>query len=338
MVSTSSPGKIILFGEHSVVYNKLGIATAINRKTRVKVEKNKNQFFEFYQKFPNFEYYFKRTKDEIDKILDKFEKNFKEKDWASMKELSFDDALVVVFGHLIKKYGYEDIYVTAEQEGSLKGLGGSASTFAALALAYKKFRGYDNQDRKEISDFALKGDIVAHAGTPSGIDNSTVTYGGYITFQKSKGLTPLETGLKMNIIIVNSGEPAATAETVAYVRKQREEDPEKIDKIMDNLDKIANDALDAIKNKDSETVGKLMYDFYEELKKTNISTPKLEKIIKIAKDNNVLGAKPTGGWGGGNCIVLVKDDKEAEKIINIYKENGFDAFKTTVGVEGVIVE
>jgi mevalonate kinase len=139
----------------------------------------------------------------------------------------------------------------------------------------------------------------------------------------------------MNIIIVNSGEAAETAETVAYVRRQRKENPEKVNAVMDKLDEITIAALKSLKKKDGETVGKLMYDYYEELKKMDISTIKLDKVIEIARKNNALGAKPTGGWGGGNCIVLVKSNKEADNIIKVYKKNGFDAFKTVVGVEGV---
>jgi mevalonate kinase len=53
--------------------------------------------------------------------------------------------------------------------------------------------------------------------------------------------------------------------------------------------------------------------------------------------NGALGAKPTGGWGGGCCIALAKDQEQADMLAKAYRDNGFNSFQAKVGVEGISV-
>jgi mevalonate kinase len=108
-----------------------------------------------------------------------------------------------------------------------------------------------------------------------------------------------------------------------------------VDQILDRLHNISLQSLDALRERNLEFLGELMLEYYLELKKLNISTEKLDKIIEIAVKNKALGAKPTGGWGGGCCIVLARNQKHAEDLIKIYKDNNFNCFQTKIGVEGV---
>jgi len=82
----------------------------------------------------------------------------------------------------------------------------------------------------------------------------------------------------------------------------------------------------------------LMTDYYVELRKLNISTKALDQIVKMAIKNKALGAKPTGGWGGGSVIVLAESEKNVLELIELFNKNGFDAFQTKLGVEGVRIE
>ena len=148
----------------------------------------------------------------------------------------------------------------------------------------------------------------------------------------------MDVDFEIPILIVDSGEPAKTSETVSYVRKLRGEDVAFVDSVFEKLDKISRNALSALKLKDLAEFGRLMYEYYSELRKLNISTDRLDAIIGIARSSGALGAKPTGGWGGGNCIVLAKDNEHAQKLVGVYKQSGFEAFSAKLGVEGVKIE
>ena len=334
MIVTTAPGKVILFGEHAVVYDKLGIAASVDKRCIVTVTSNEedNVILEIKN------LYLKKslTENELFELFNIADKLKKENKFDEIKELQKKEKLnapFFVIASLMKKYGFKPIKIIDESKVP-KNLGSGSSAFSAIALALSKFLGA-NLTKKEISDLAYEGDVIAHGGTPSGIDSSIVTYGGYIKYRKSEGVKPLNINFNLPLIFVDSGEPAKTSETVPYVRKQREENKEFVDMILERLNNISVQSLDALKGQNLELIGELMLEYYLELKKLNISTEKLDKIIEIAVKNKALGAKPTGGWGGGCCIVLAKDQSQAEELIKIYKENGFNSFQAKIGVKGV---
>lgn len=334
MIVTSAPGKVILFGEHAVVYDKLGIAASVDKRCFIKVDSdNENNIL-----IDNKGLKLKKalTKDELFKLFENIEKLKKEKNFNEIREIGKKEKLAAPFfviANLMKKYGFKPIRIVIETEVP-KNLGSGSSIFSAIALAVSKFLG-KNLSKKEISDFAYEGDIIAHGGTPSGIDNSIVTYGGYIQYKKSEGIKPLNVNFKLPLIFVDSGEQAKTGETVPYVREQREENQKFVDQILERLNNISIQSLDALKKQNLGLIGELMLEYYIELKKLNISTEKLDKIIEIAIKSKALGAKPTGGWGGGCCIILAKNQEQAKDLLKIYKESGFNSFQAKIGVEGV---
>lgn len=358
MIITSAPGKIILFGEHAVVYDKLSIATAIDKKVRVTVNPGEEDVKIISR---NFNLEKKLSGKKLFELLEKFNYLKQKKDFHKIKEMGDKDLLSPVFiviASILRKYGFQkvnpvrknrtldqtrlfkkgpgfsnEVNILIESEIP-KNLGSSSAVFAAIALGISKFLGKD-LSKKEISDLAFQGDIIAHGGTPSGIDNNIVTYGGFVKYRKSEGITSLDVDFNLPLIIVDSGEPARTGETVSYIRKQREENPKFVNSVLNSLDDITKRALESLNSKNSKDLGKLMFDYYQELKKLNISTPELDKIIGIARQNRTLGAKPTGGWGGGCCLVLAKNQKEILNLMRIFKEKGFKSFQSKIGVEGV---
>jgi mevalonate kinase len=334
MIVTTAPGKVILFGEHAVVYDKIGIASAVDKRCFITVTNHNENNILIDNKGLNLKE--SLTEDELIKLFDIVEKLKKENNFDEIKELGKKDKLnapFFVIANLIKKYGFKPAKIFIETNIP-KNLGTSSSIFAALALALSKF--LDKElSKKEISDFSYEGDIIAHGGTPSGIDNSIVTYGGYIQYRKSEGVKPLDVNFKLPLIFVDSGEPSKTGETVPFVRKQREGNKKFVDMILERLNNISLQSLDALKEQNIELMGELMIEYYLELKKLNISIEKLDKIIEIAIKSKALGAKPTGGWGGGCCIVLANNEKQAEELVKIYNDNGFNSFQTEIGVDGV---
>jgi len=334
MIITSAPGKIILFGEHAVVYDKLGIACSIDKRCNVKILPNsKNNVFIEAEDF-NLKDSLKKRElfnlwEEINYLING--KRFKE-----IREIFKKNQLIpsfFVISNILKKYGFKGLKLKIKSQVP-KNLGSSSAVFSAISLAVLSFLG-KKVSKKEISDFAYQGDLIAHGGTPSGIDNSIVTYGGYLKYRKSKGIEFLKVDFKIPLLVVDSGEKTITGETVSYIRKRRQENPEFINSVLDSLNDISEKALECLKLQDFDNLGKLMYRYYKELKKLDISTSKLDKIIEIALQNRVLGVKPTGGWGGGCCVVLVKNQKRITDLIEVFERKGFKSFQAKIGVEGV---
>lgn len=333
MIKVSSPGKIILFGEHAVVYDKLGISAAAGKYTNVSI--NSQDIDSVLIKSVNLDLEDRKNKEEIFNLVRQIDRLRQEEKINEIKDMAKRDKLLpsfLVVGKIMMKYRFRPCSLEIKSEVP-KNLGSSASVFNGIARGLSEFLGL-NLDKEGIGYFANEGDIAVH-GTPSGIDAYTIAYGGWNIFKKSEGIKSLDNDLKISLIIVDSGEPARTGEMVASIRKQKEKNSSLVNVIMNKLDTISRNGLDSLKSHDLKSIGISMIEYYHELKKLNISTPKLDEIVEIAIKNNLLGAKPTGGWGGGSCIVLAKDKKQVIEIINIYKNNGFNAFEIKVGVEGV---
>jgi mevalonate kinase len=272
-----------------------------------------------------------KTKQEIEKLVSYIDSLREEDKIKEVKKLAEADKLLpsfYVIGKLIQEYGFKPCSIEINSNVP-KNLGSSASVSNAIVYAYLKLLGLE-LSTKEIAEFANEGDKVVH-GRASGIDAFTIAYGGWLTYRKSRGIKPLEIDFEFPLLIVDSGEPSNTSETVGHIEQQKEKNSEFVDSILDKLNSISNQALKVIKDQDLEEIGNLMVEYYEELRKLNISTKKLDEIIKIALRNKAF-AKPTGGWGGGCCIVLASN---LEKLEKVYKAKGYKVFRVRLGTKGV---
>jgi len=140
---------------------------------------------------------------------------------------------------------------------------------------------------------------------------------------------------KFPILIVNSHEPARTSETILKVSTIIKRKKKFGEKVLEELDQISKDATKALNEMDLERIGNLMYKYYYKLREFGISTKILDKIVDISLKKGTLGAKPTGGWGGGCCLVLGKDLNHLKKLRDYFSKYGFYSFITYLGERGV---
>ncbi len=328
------PGKVILFGEHAVVYDRLGIAGAVDERVTVKVSEGKNGVELIRQLAPKKTVF---SKEKLFGKLELFRRLYAEKEFDSLKAMSFVDSLMVVAAETMDRFGYKDARIELSFRHAMTGIGRSASKSAGIAMAFANFLGKEIR-KKEIAEIAYLGDVVAHGGTPSGIDTSTVTYGGYVSYRKSQGVKTLEINQQLPLVLVNSGDPSKTSVTVPAVRRLRQQNQESVDKILDEIDSISLKAIDLLKTNSLGEIGKLMNRNHILLKQLGVSTKKLDSLCGLAIANGALGAKLTGGGGGGGMIALASDEKAAKKLRNAYEARGFKALKTSLGVEGARLE
>lgn len=299
-------GKVILFGEHFVVYGIPAIAAALSGKTIAKIEDS----------------------DKFELIDDRpATPGYKEK-----KKSQQDDSLRMIFEFL--KIDVEKNPIKITLSGDLyaaSGVGASAASCAAIARALNEHFNLGLDD-EGINRVAYEGEKGYH-GTPSGIDNTAATYGGIILFKKGDPPKIERISMKNPIEIVegNTGLTSDTKSVVEDVAKKREENPEEFEKIFNRAKEITEEAKEALMNSDAERVGALMDENQELLRKIGVSCNELEILIKIAKDNGALGAKLTGTGRGGLMVSLTPGKELQERTANSMKEQGFMVFSNNIG-------
>ena len=214
------------------------------------------------------------------------------------------------------------------------GVGASAAQCTSLARALSETLNL-NLDDEKINEVAYEGEKAYH-GTPSGIDNTASTYGGLIWFVRNldtgkNTMDLLQSPRKMLIVIANSGITASTTEVVADVRRLREGNPEKIEKIFGEYKKLVEAAKRALLKGDIATVGNLMNRNHKMLQQITVSGEINDELVEIALENGAIGAKLTGTGRGGLVIGLAENEDIQEKIVNVMVEKGYSAWRTTIG-------
>ena len=312
MAKASAPGKLILFGEHFVVYGLPAIATAIEARTVADVQRVKE--FSLKDDRPATPGYKKEKHDQQSDSIRR----------------------------ILKATGLEGEKVRITLSGDLiaaSGVGASGASCAAIAAALnEEFSLGLNRDR--INDVAYEGEKGYH-GVPSGIDNCCSTYGGFIHFKKDlktgrNSIQQLRSKAHLSIVVGNTGLTSNTTKVVADVRAEREKDPEKFQKIFDNYSKIVEEAKASVENGDMVKLGLLMNMNHLLLEEIGVSCDELEELVDLASKNGALGAKLTGTGRGGLMVALVTGET-AGMVASAIKKAGFHFEITKIGAEGVKV-
>jgi mevalonate kinase len=165
---------------------------------------------------------------------------------------------------------------------------------------------------EEVNAFTYEIEKLHH-GTPSGIDNTVVTYAKPVYFIKGQPIEIFTVRKPFTIVIGDTGISAPTKESVGDVRKLWEADKEKWERVFDQIGKIAQQARDAIERGKTKELGEFMNRNHALLQEMTVSSPELNALVSAAIKAGALGAKMSGGGRGGNMIALV--EAEASKSV-----------------------
>ncbi len=146
-----------------------------------------------------------------------------------------------------------------------------------------------------------------HHGTPSGIDNTVIAYGQPVWFVRGAAPAPFTVGTTFELLIGDTGIASPTRLTVAAVRRGREADPARFEDLFDRIAAIVYEARQALAAGDGPRLGALMNANQEVLAALGVSSPELERLCAAARAAGAWGAKLSGGGRGGNMIALVDD-------------------------------
>ncbi len=287
MIQASAPAKIILFGEHAVVYNQPAIAVPVSslRATATVEFDTTNAGLHVHLL-------------DINQTLP-----------IDLASELVDDALAVTarmtLKHLACPPPSATITVTS-QIPMASGLGSGAAVSTALARALSMAIGKPIT-LTDLNQIVYEIEKLYH-GTPSGIDNSVIVYEEPVYFVRDQNIEHIAIGKPFRFLIADTGQAALTRLSVGDVRKLYDNDPAHIQTILDEIGSIVIQARAAIEKGDAESLGVLMGRNHVCLQQLTVSSPELDILVAAALTAGALGAKLSGGGRGGNMIALVSDE------------------------------
>lgn len=187
------------------------------------------------------------------------------------------------------------------------GLGSGAALSAALVRAIYTHAGAAVTPA-QVGELVFASEQHYH-GTPSGIDNTVVAYGQPIWFVKGLPPLPFAPRAPLTFVIADSGISAPTKETVGDVRRGWQAQPAQYEAWFDAIAVIVTAARRAIETGDLPTLGQRLNENQQLLVQLGVSSPPLEALIAAARSAGAWGAKLSGGGRGGNIIALAAPER-----------------------------
>lgn len=294
-ITASAPGKLMLLGEHAVVYGQPCLVTAVDQRVEVTIAQN----------------------EQLELVA------------PHVKDTRFVSTAVDLF---LKRYHVGNHFQLTTKGMANYGLGSSS---AVTVAALKALSSYFNISLTEQALFDLAYEVVlAVQGLGSGFDIGAAVYGRTLYF-KSGGQTiePLNI-TTLPLIIGYSGVKADTVTLINQVKEKIQGEPKKGERIIEAIGKLVDEAKEQILKGDWERVGKLM-DFNQEyLRDMGVSTEKLESMTSAAKKAGAYGAKLSGA-GGGDCMIAIAPEEKRKGIIEAISYAGGQIIDIPVHAEGV---
>jgi mevalonate kinase len=153
-----------------------------------------------------------------------------------------------------------------------------------------------------------------HHGTPSGIDNTVVSFARPVYFVRRQPHNLIETfsvARPLHLLIADTGLSSPTREVVGDVRRQWQADSTRFEALFDGCGRLAVAARVAIEQGQVAQVGLLMNENHAFLQAMTVSSPELDRLAQVAIEAGALGAKLSGAGRGGKMIALVAAETAA---------------------------
>ena len=301
--ASSAPGKVILFGEHFVVYNNPAIVAAINKRIRVDAQTNDESCINI-----------KSGQDTLSVPISKVRDHLEAADISS----SFLYPILKCVEHVAldrqnPKLGLNlDIH---SQVPNGEGLGSSAASCVATVGSLYYLNA--NYERNRVYETAKIMERNIHTNS-SGIDCYVSTFGGIVNYEPAKGFSNIRPKNKFVFIIGTTGVKHSTGEIVTQVKRFREKNSSLFKDLCSKASVICNKAINSVLEGNESELGKMLTENHKLLVTLGVSHPAIEELIDICLDNGAIGAKLTGAGRGGAMIALIPSDtcKEISNKIN----------------------
>lgn len=306
-IKVSAPGKVILSGEHSVVYGYPAILSAVDQRLKLSLVQDREEL----------------------KIISDYPPDLAE---YGIRKLSKELKISSSKGWIARILS--NIPVTG-------GMGSSAALSVAIAASLY-FSTKNEWDLEEINRLAYQIEERQH-GRPSGGDNTVSAYGGFLWYRKEceslKTFSNLIPSKKMRVLVIDSGNPEeSTGEMVEKVRLLMSSKPRLVKNVFGKMERLSRNFLQLLLGEKSYDLGNLMNENELLLEKIGVVSSKTEQLIKKIR---VLGGgakiSGAGGWKNGSGIVLAYHE-DMNKLLDFVTKNKLKYFRVKLGSEGVKIE
>jgi mevalonate kinase len=317
----SAPAKVILFGEHFVVYGGPAILASINRRIEViasTIEENKVVI-----------------RSDIGVAGEYGRSVFTIIQGGIEAKATLDPLYSAVRQALSargKKAGVEIAISSTVPPGI--GLGSSAAacvaTVAAVNALFQK-----KPSRQKICEVAIESERLIHKNS-SGADCYVSMFGGLIHYSRAKGFKKIESRGPLALVIASTGVRHYTGDLVAGVKTFKDRNESLFKNLAKQAADICAQAQRAIASGRRDRLGALMNENQAILRQIGVSHYKVDDLIDICSKAGALGAKITGAGGGGAVIALAASREDGAKIAARAKAAGYESFEVEIDRKGLI--
>ena len=305
----SAPGKVILFGEHFVVYGVKAILCSINKRVTVTAEKTSERKISINSDIGNLIL-------EPNKLISEINSPLKPFYYLANKAIKNQDT---------------GIEIKIKSEIPLgAGLGSSSACCVAGAAAI--FKLFEDVSKERILELAIEAERTIFENT-SGADCTVCTYGGIIEYGKKQGFKKIEDEPNFQLVIANSNIEHSTESMVSGVKMFGIKNKEKFTKLLNQESELIEDVLKLLKENNPERLGQKINQNQKYLETIGISNNQLKKMIEIGQKTS-FGAKITGS-GGGGCIFALTNESNVEQSLKEFKDKNFECFSAEIDFKGL---
>lgn len=305
----SAPGKVILFGEHFVVYGIKSILCSINKRVTVTAEKTNERKISINSEIGTL-------------VLDPDE---------SITKINSPLKPFYYLANKALKDQNEGLKIQIESEIPLgAGLGSSSACCVAGAAAI--FKVFGEISKEKILELAIEAEKTIYQNT-SGADCTVSTYGGLMEYDKNNGFRKIEDEPNFQLVIANSNIKHSTETMVSKVKEFENKNKEKFHELSNLESKLVNDVFKLIKENKIEEIGEKLNLNQKFLEEIGISNEQLETMIKIGQKSSY-GAKITGS-GGGGCIFALTNDSNLEYTLKEFTNKEYECFAAKIDFKGL---
>jgi len=341
IVTSCAPGKVILFGEHSVNRGQLALAAAFGRRATCRLETRDDDCVILRGGGCEST----RTLDELRAHAVALDTALAAHDFAVVAAALRNDffaSSAYVLGR-VAAVGTSLSGLTVAFESDIPiggGLGSGGGIHAALAMALARLvGGHDSvaSDAAQIGEWAYAGDRIAHGGTASALDTQTSLLGGVIEFRAGSPGAPLTLAPGLRLVVGDTGiKKGSTGSVNARVRDGLAADPARFAHFQ-AMGFLATAARDHLRVGRWAELGALMDENHRLLSLVGASHPQLDALCSAARAAGALGAKLTGAGGGGAMIALVAD-RTAASVAAAIRAAGGTPIEAPIACAGAAVE